>query len=92
MKAKKLICLTLPIMLLWVDCGAGKDYSKSDRGKEVMEELDAKNSSYDEELNTLGDALSESEDVLDYLVESEDLALYKKEYRDALYDLESIKA
>ncbi|WP_242250700.1 hypothetical protein [Bacillus cereus group sp. BfR-BA-01379] len=90
MKAKKLICLALPIMLFGVGCGAEKDYSKSNRGKEVMEELEAKNSSYDEELDTLGDALSDSEDVLNYLVESDDLALHKKEYRDALYDLESI--
>lgn len=37
MKAKKLICLALPIMLLGVGCETGKDYSKSSRGKEVME-------------------------------------------------------
>ncbi|EMY4797555.1 hypothetical protein OCE55_24795 [Bacillus paranthracis] len=90
MKAKKLICLALPIMLLGVGCETGKDYSKSNRGKEVMEELENKNSSYDEELYALGDALKDSEDILNYLVESDDLVLHKDEYRDALYDLESI--
>lgn len=90
MKAKKLICLALPIMLLGVGCGTEKDYSKSNRGKEIMEELEDKNASYSEELDTLGDALSDSEDILDYLSDSDDLVLHKEEYRDALYDLESI--
>ncbi|PGE31607.1 hypothetical protein [Bacillus wiedmannii] len=90
MKSKKLICLVLPIMLLGAGCEAGKDYSKSNKGKEVMEELDANNASYGEELDALGDALSDSEDILNYLSESDDLVLHKEEYREALYDLESI--
>lgn len=90
MKSKKLICLVLPIMLLGAGCEAGRDYSKSNKGKEVMEELDANNASYGEELDALGDALSDSEDILNYLSESDDLVLHKEEYRVALYDLESI--
>ncbi|MGF9853158.1 hypothetical protein ABHN09_16590 [Bacillus paramobilis] len=41
MKAKKLICLAIPFMLLG-GCGVEKDYSKSNKGKEIMKELKIK--------------------------------------------------
>lgn len=97
MKAKKLLCLALVLMLLGVGCSTSKAHLKanssielSDEKHSTMEGPKDDKSIYVVELSGLSDDLSNTEKKLQNIDDSGNFVEHQGKYKDALLELETV--